>query len=129
MIQEFKAFIMRGSVIDLAVGVVMGGAFGKIVNSMVADIIMPPIGLMIGNVNFKDLKFIIGGTTEAPIALNYGNFIQVTVEFLIISFAIFLVIKAINALKKKEEAAPVAPTAPSAQEKLLAEIRDLLKKN
>jgi large conductance mechanosensitive channel len=129
MIQEFKTFIMRGSVIDLAVGVIMGGAFGKIVNSMVADIIMPPIGLAIGNVNFKDLKMTLGGTAEAPITLNYGNFIQVTVEFLIISFAIFMVIRVINALKKKEEAKPVTAPEPSAQEKLLAEIRDLLKKN
>ncbi|GAB4342622.1 MAG: large-conductance mechanosensitive channel protein MscL [Flammeovirgaceae bacterium] len=129
MIQEFKTFIMRGNVIDLAIGVVMGGAFGKIVNSMVADIIMPPIGLAIGKIHFKDLKLTLGGTAEAPVTLNYGNFIQVTVEFLIISFAIFLVIKAINALKKKEEAKPVTPPEPSAQEKLLAEIRDLLKKN
>ncbi|MCS6833261.1 MAG: large-conductance mechanosensitive channel protein MscL [Flammeovirgaceae bacterium] len=128
MIQEFKTFIMRGSVIDLAVGVIMGGAFGKIVNSLVADIIMPPIGLVIGQVNFKDLKIIIGGTAEAPVTWNYGNFIQVVVEFLIIAFAIFMVIKAINTLKKKEEAKPTPEPQPSPQEKLLMEIRDLLKK-
>lgn len=128
MIQEFKTFIMRGSVIDLAVGVIMGGAFGKIVNSLVADIIMPPIGLAIGQVNFKDLKIIIGGTAEPPVTWNYGNFIQVVVEFLIIAFAIFMVIKAINTLKKKEEAKPAPEPQPSTQEKLLMEIRDLLKK-
>lgn len=128
MLQEFKTFIMRGSVIDLAVGVIMGGAFGKIVNSLVADIIMPPIGLIIGQVNFRDLKLIIGGTDEAPVTWNYGNFIQIVVEFLIIAFAIFMVVKAINALKKKEEAKPTPPPQPSAQEKLLMEIRDLLKK-
>ncbi|MHC1705982.1 MAG: large-conductance mechanosensitive channel protein MscL [Bacteroidales bacterium] len=128
MVQEFKSFISRGNVLDLAVGVIIGAAFGKIVTSLVNDIIMPPIGLLLGNVNFTDLKFTIGGNVGNPVTLNYGNFIQVTFEFIVIAFCIFLVIKGFNAMKKKEEAAPAPPAPPSATDQLLGEIRDLLKK-
>jgi large conductance mechanosensitive channel len=127
MVQEFKAFISRGSVLDLAVGVIIGAAFGKIISSLINDIIMPPIGLLLGNVDFKDLKIIIGGTVDKPVTWNYGNFIQVTVEFLLIAFAIFMMIKAFNHMKKKEET-PEVPPPPSPTEALLGEIRDLLKK-
>ncbi len=130
-LKEFKEFAMRGSVIDLAVGVVIGGAFGKIVSSLVDDIIMPPIGYITGGVDFSKLRYVI---TEAnadagvgEVAVNYGNFINVVIQFLIIAFCIFLVIKGINSLKRKEEVAPEAPAAPSNEETLLAEIRDLLK--
>jgi large conductance mechanosensitive channel len=134
MLQEFKTFIMRGNVIDLAVGVVIGGAFGKIVNSLVEDIIMPPIGLLISGIDFKDLTIRIGGEDSAPVLIKYGNFIQISIQFVIIAFAIFIVVKGINKMrdladKKKEAEAPApAPPAPSAEEVLLAEIRDLLKK-
>ena len=135
LLKEFKSFAMRGNVIDLAVGVIIGGAFGKIVASLVADVIMPPIGLLIGGVNFVDLKWemkaaeIIDGVEKAAVTLNYGNFLQVTFDFIIVAFAIFMFIKGMNKLnKKKEEApAPAAPPAPSKEELLLAEIRDLLK--
>ena len=131
IVDEFKAFAMKGNVVDMAVGIIIGAAFGKIVSSMVSDIIMPPIGLLIGGVNFSDLKLVMKGATDiAPaVTWNYGNFIQVCFDFLIVAFAVFLVIKAVNAAKKKEEAAPAAtPAAPSKQETLLTEIRDLLKK-
>jgi large conductance mechanosensitive channel len=126
---------MRGNVIDLAVGVIIGGAFGKIVASLVADVIMPPIGLLIGGVNFVDLKWemkaaeIVDGVEKAAVTLNYGNFLQVTFDFIIVAFAIFMFIKGMNRLnRKKEEApAPAAPPAPSKEELLLTEIRDLLK--
>lgn len=133
LIKEFKSFAMRGNVIDLAVAVIIGGAFGKIVASFVADIIMPPIGLLVGGVNFTDLKWemkaaeVIDGVEKAAVTLNYGNFLQVTFDFLIIALAIFMVIKGLNSLKKEEEAAPAAPPAPSKEELLLTEIRDLLK--
>ena len=132
-VKEFKDFAMKGNVIDLAVAVIIGGAFGKIVSSFVADIVMPLIGLLLGGVNFTDLKWVIkdavmeNGVEKAAATLNYGNFIQVTIDFLIIALAIFLAIKAMNSLKKKEEPAPEAPAAPSAEETLLGEIRDLLK--
>ncbi len=129
MIQEFKKFAMRGNVVDMAVGIIVGGAFGKIVSSFVADVIMPPIGILIGGVNFSNLAVTIkqaaGGA--AAVTLNYGKFIQSVVDFLIIAFAIFMAIKAMNAMKKKEEEAPPPPAAPSNEELLLAEIRDLLK--
>lgn len=128
--EEYKKFIMRGNVIDLAVGVIVGGAFGKIVSSFVNDILMPPISLLLGGVNFKDLQFVLkaaSGDTPA-IILNYGSFIQTSVDFLIIAAAVFMMIKAINAMQKKEEAKPVALKEVPAQEKLLMEIRDLLKK-
>ena len=132
-VKEFKEFAMKGNVIDLAVAVIIGGAFGKIVSSFVADIVMPLIGLLLGGVNFTDLKWVIkpaeivNGVEVAAATLNYGNFIQVTIDFLIIAMAIFLAIKAMNSFKKKEEPAPEAPAAPSAEEVLLGEIRDLLK--
>lgn len=135
--KEFKEFAMRGNVIDLAVGVVIGGAFGKIVNSMVNDVIMPPIGIIIGGFKFNDIKITMksaeldaaGKTIKEAVTLNIGNFLQVTVEFLIVAFAIFLVIKAMNSMKRKQEATPPpAPPAPSNEEVLLTEIRDLLKK-
>ena len=146
-IQDFKAFALKGNVIDMAVGVIIGGAFGKIVTSVVNDIIMPPIGLLVGGVDFKDLKLILQEGQEevlneagevitpavAEVTLNYGNFLQQTFDFLIIALSIFIMIKAITKLteKKKEEApAPAAPAPapePSAEEKLLTEIRDLLK--
>ena len=136
LIGEFKKFAMRGNVVDLAVGIIIGGAFGKIVSSIVNDIIMPPIGLVIGGVNFTDLKLQMRGPVadetgkviKAAVTLNYGNFLQTTVDFLIIAFAVFMVIKLMNQLTKKEEAKPAGPAVISAEEKLLTEIRDLLKK-
>lgn len=121
LIKEFRDFAMRGNVVDLAVGVIIGGAFGGIVNSLVGDILMPLLGVLSGGVNFNDRSIEIG---DAVIA--YGKFIQAIISFLIIAFALFLVIKGMNSLKKKEENAPAAPE-PSKEEKLLAEIRDLLK--
>lgn len=130
VLKEFKEFAMRGNVIDLAIGIVIGAAFGKIVTSLVADVIMPPLGLLIGGVNFTDLKIVMKAAVgDAPaVTLNYGNFLQVIFDFVIVAFAIFLLIKGINRFKKKEEAKPAAPAAPSNEEKLLMEIRDLLKK-
>jgi large conductance mechanosensitive channel len=135
IIDEFKAFALKGNVIDMAVGIIIGGAFGKIVSSVVNDIIMPPIGLLVGGVNFTDLKIVMKeavGTAPA-VTLNYGNFLQVTFDFLIIAFSIFMVIKFMNNLNRKKEAAektatPPPPAAPSKEEQLLTEIRDLLKK-
>jgi large conductance mechanosensitive channel len=131
LVDEFKAFAMKGNVVDLAIGIIIGAAFGKIVSSMVADIIMPPLGLLIGGVNFTDLKVVLKTAVDAThpaVTWNYGNFLQVTFDFLIVAFAVFLVIKAIVASKRKEEAAPAAPPAPTKEEILLTEIRDLLKK-
>jgi len=136
VIKEFKDFAMRGNVIDLAVGVIIGGAFGKIVASLVADVIMPPIGLLVGGVRFTDLKWemkaaeLVDGVEKAAVTLNYGNFLQVTFDFVIVAFAIFMFIKGMNRLNKKNEEAPAAPApppAPSKEEQLLTEIRDLLK--
>jgi large conductance mechanosensitive channel len=129
MIKEFKAFAMRGNVVDMAVGIVIGSAFGKIVSSFVADVIMPPLGMILGNVNFADLAITLKEASgDVPaVTLNYGNFIQTAVDFVIIAFAIFMVVKGMNALKKKEESVPAAPPAPSKEETLLTEIRDLLK--
>ena len=130
-LKEFKEFAMRGSVVDLDVGVVSGGAFGKIVTSLVNDIIMPPIGYITGGVDFSNMKYIITEANAeaevAEVAINYGTFINVVIQFLIVAFCIFLVIKGLNSLKKKEEAAPAAPAAPSKEEVLLAEIRDILR--
>lgn len=130
MINEFKTFAMRGNVADMAVGIIIGGAFGKIISSVVADIIMPPIGLLLGKVNFSDLtitlKAAVGNT--AAVTLNYGKCIQTAVDFVIVAFAIFMLIKGMNQMKKKEETAPAAPTLPSKEETLLTEIRDILKK-
>lgn len=132
IVDEFKAFAMKGNVLDMAVGIIIGAAFGKIVSSVVNDIIMPPIGLMVGGVNFTDLKIVMKAATETnpAVTLNYGNFLQVTFDFLIVAFSVFLVIKAMNAAKKKQEVAPAppAPPAPTKEETLLTEIRDLLKK-
>lgn len=132
-IKDFKDFAMRGNVIDLAVAVVIGGAFGKIVTSFVNDILMPPLGLLLGNVDFKDLKLILkdGAEGVAPVTWNYGMFIQNTIDFLIIAFAIFMVVRTIarmQQLKAKEPEPEPAPPEPSNEEKLLTEIRDLLKK-
>jgi large conductance mechanosensitive channel len=130
MMKEFKEFAVKGNVIDMAVGIVIGGAFGKIVSSFVADVIMPPIGVLVGGINFSNLAFTIkeaAGDVPA-VVLGYGKFIQTAVDFTIIAFAIFMVIKAINSLKRKEEEAPAAPPEPSKEEALLTEIRDLLKK-
>jgi large conductance mechanosensitive channel len=128
---EFKAFTMKGNVVDMAVGIIIGAAFGKIVSSMVGDIIMPPLGLLIGGVNFTDLKLVLKAAVDAThpaVTWNYGNFLQAAFDFLIIALAVFMVIKAINAAKRKEEAAPPAPPVPTKEETLLTEIRDLLKK-
>lgn len=135
MIKEFKAFAMKGNVVDMAVGIIIGAAFGKIVASFVNDVLMPPLGVLLGGVNFTDLKFVIqeasldeAGQAIAAVSINYGSFIQVTIDFIIVAFAIFLMVKGMNSMKKKEEAKPAAPPAPSKQEVLLGEIRDLLKK-
>lgn len=131
LLDEFKAFAMKGNVVDMAVGIIIGAAFGKIVSSAVADLVMPPIGLLLGGVNFTDLKLVMKAAIDAThpaVTWNYGNFLQVTFDFLIVAFAVFMLIKAINAAKKKEEVAPAAPPAPTKEEILLTEIRDLLKK-
>lgn len=129
MLKEFKEFAMRGNVVDMAVGIVIGAAFGKIVSSFVANVIMPPLGLLIGGVDFSNLKVILKEAVgEAPaVTLDYGIFVQTVFDFVIVAFAIFMVVKAMNSLKKKKEEAPAAPAAPPKQEVLLAEIRDLLK--
>ncbi|HPG42048.1 MAG TPA: large-conductance mechanosensitive channel protein MscL [bacterium] len=127
--QEFKQFAMRGNVMDMAVGIIIGAAFGKIVSSFVADVLMPPLGLLIGGVDFSNLAVTLKqavGDTPA-VVLGYGKFIQTIVDFIIIAFAIFLVIKGMNSLNRKKEEAPAAPAAPPKQEVLLTEIRDLLK--
>ena len=130
-IKEFKEFAMRGSVVDLAVGVVIGGAFGNIVTSLVNDVIMPPIGYLTGGMDFAELKYVIEPADEAneiaEVAIMYGNFLNVIIQFIIIAFCIFLVIKGINSMKRKEEEAPAAPPEPPKEEVLLTEIRDLLK--
>jgi len=129
MLKEFKIFAMRGNVVDMAVGIVVGAAFGKIVSSFVADVIMPPIGMLISQVDFTKLAITLkeaGGQTAA-VTLNYGKFIQTVVDFVIVAFAIFLVVRAMNSMKKKEAEVPPAPPAPSKEEVLLTEIRDLLK--
>jgi len=139
MLDEFKQFAMRGNVLDMAVGIIIGGAFGKIVSSIVSDVIMPPVGLLVGGVNFTDLKITIkqqildaAGTVIAPaVTINYGNFIQVTFDFIIIAFAIFMLIKGMNNINRKKEEAPAAPATPpppAEDIQLLKEIRDLLKK-
>ncbi|MXV29145.1 large-conductance mechanosensitive channel protein MscL [Aeromonas veronii] len=129
LIQEFKAFAARGNVIDMAVGIIIGAAFGKIVSSFVGDVIMPPIGLILGGVDFNDLAVTLKaaeGATPA-VVIAYGKFIQTIIDFLIISFAIFMGLKAINTLKKKQEEEAAAPAGPTKDQELLTEIRDLLK--
>lgn len=138
-IKEFREFAMRGNVIDMAVGIIIGGAFGKIVSSFVSDVVMPPIGMLLGGTDFSDLKFVLqeavmneaGEVVTPAVAINYGTFINTLLDFLIIALAIFIVIKAMNSaterMKKKEEEAPAAPPELSAEAKLLTEIRDSLK--
>jgi large conductance mechanosensitive channel len=133
LVDEFKAFAMKGNVVDMAVGIIIGAAFGKIIASMVSDIIMPPLGLLIGGVNFTDLKIVMKAAVgdNPAVTLKYGNFLQVVFDFLIVALVVFMMIKAMNAAKKKEDAkpsAPPAPPAPTKEEILLTEIRDLLKK-
>jgi len=129
MMSEFKDFAVKGNVVDMAVGIIVGAAFGKIVSSFVADVVMPPIGVLLGGVNFTDLSYVLQEAVgEAPaVAINYGVFVQTLIDFTIIAFAIFMAVKAINSMKKEEEAAPEAPPEPSKEEVLLTEIRDLLK--
>ena len=135
MLKEFRDFAVKGNVIDLAVGVIIGAAFGKIVSSLVSDVILPPIGWLIGNVDFSQLKWVlvegVAATAASPevkeVAINYGLFINAVIQFAIVAFAIFMVVKAINSLRKAEPPAPAAPPEPSAEVKLLAEIRDALK--
>jgi len=140
MFKEFKTFAMRGSVVDLAVGIIIGAAFGTIVNSLVADIIMPPIGLLLGNVDFSNLFLLLKdgnpmgpyasvaqAKTAGAVTVNIGLFVNAIINFVIVAFAIFMVVRGINRLRREEAAAPAAPPPPSAQETLLTEIRDLLK--
>ncbi|HKG08835.1 MAG TPA: large conductance mechanosensitive channel protein MscL [Pedobacter sp.] len=138
-VKEFKEFAIKGSVMDLAVGVIIGGAFGKIIDSVVKDLIMPLISSVIGSVDFSNLYVVLKGTVEANLALEdarkvpdtvifaYGNFITVAINFLLLALAVFVLVKGINSMKRKQEAEPSAPVAPSKEEELLAEIRDLLK--
>jgi len=142
MIKEFKEFAVKGNMLDMAVGIIIGGAFGKIITSLVNDVLMPPLGMLLGRVDFTNLKAILqkgqdavmdGATVVQPaigeVSIKYGMFIQNIIDFLIVAFCIFMVIKGMNSLKKKEEAAPVPPPpAPSEEVVLLKEIRDLLKK-
>lgn len=134
-LKEFKEFALKGNVVDMAVGVIIGGAFGKIVTSVVEDIIMPPIGALLGGSEFSELKWTIqeavAETADSPakdaVSINYGSFLQTVIDFLIVALCIFFAIKAINKLKRKKEEEPAAPAEPSNEEKLLGEIRDLLK--
>ena len=143
-LKEFKAFALKGNVVDMAVGVIIGGAFGKIVSSLVNDILMPPIGMLLGNVDFKDLKVNLatikdaavsvvneGAAPSEPVYWNYGAFLQQCIDFAILAFCVFMLVKLMNRLtnlnKKKEEKKPAAPPAPTKEEQLLTEIRDLLK--
>jgi len=141
MLKEFKDFAMKGNMLDMAVGIIIGAGFGKIISSLVNDVLMPPLGLLLGRVDFTQLKAVLqkgsdaimdGATIVTPavkqVSINYGTFIQTVIDFLIVAFCIFLVIKAMNKMKKKEEAAPAAPAAPPEDVVLLKEIRDLLKK-
>jgi large conductance mechanosensitive channel len=129
MVKEFKDFAVKGNMIDMAVGIIIGGAFGKLVSSLVSDVIMPPLGLLIGDVPFAAMKLTLRQAADGneAVTLNYGNFIETAVDFLIVAFAIFVVVKAINSMKRKEAAAPAAPAAPTKDQVLLTEIRDLLK--
>lgn len=131
VIKEFKEFISKGNVIDLAVGVIIGASFGKIITSLVDDLIMPPLGYMLGGVDFADKKIVLVAADTVnkveEVAVRYGNFINTLIQFLIVAFCIFGLIKAINSLKRKEETAPVAAAVPSKEELLLTDIRDILK--
>jgi large conductance mechanosensitive channel len=130
MLGEFKSFAMRGNVVDMAVGIIIGAAFGKIVSSFVNDVIMPPIGVMLGGVNFRDLAVVIQQATEthAEVVIKYGMFVQSIIDFIIIAFAVFVGVRAMNSMKAKEEAKPVEVAKIPEDVKLLVEIRDLLKK-
>jgi large conductance mechanosensitive channel len=136
LLNEFKEFAVKGNMIDLAVGIIIGAAFGKIIASLVNDIIMPPIGLLLGGINFTDIQIImkdavkdpVTGKETAAVALKVGNFIQTLVDFTIIAFSVFLMLKGLVSLKKKKEEEPAAPPAPTKEQELLTEIRDLLKK-
>ena len=127
MTQEFKDFINRGSVMDLAVGVIIGGAFGKIVTSLVDNVLMPVVGLLLGGVDFAQLALTLGGTAEKPVLLRYGNLLAAVLDFLIIAFCVFLIVKAVNAARRPAAPAPAVPPEVPADVRLLSEIRDLLK--
>jgi large conductance mechanosensitive channel len=136
VLDEFKKFAMRGNVVDMAVGIIIGGAFGKIISSFVADVIMPPIGMLMGNVDFSQLFINLSDTAYATLAaakeagaptINYGTFLNTVLDFLIIAFAIFMVIRGMNKMKKKEEEKPAEPAKPSEEVQLLTDIRDALK--
>ncbi|MCB1214513.1 MAG: large-conductance mechanosensitive channel protein MscL [Deltaproteobacteria bacterium] len=137
MFEEFKKFALRGNVVDMAVGIIIGGAFGKIVSSLVKDVMMPPIGMVLGQVNFNQLFINLSATPYASLkeaqeagapTLNYGIFVSTILDFIILAFAIFIMVKMMNRLKKKQEEAPAKEPSPSKEEVLLTEIRDLLKK-
>ena len=130
IIKEFKTFAMKGNVVDMAVGIIIGIAFGKIISSFVGDVLMPPIGLMLGGLDFSNLALTLKAGSEGvePVMLKYGVFINTVIDFLIVAFSIFMVIKAMNSMKKKQVETPAAPPEPPADVKLLTEIRDLLKK-
>jgi large conductance mechanosensitive channel len=129
IVQEFKEFAVKGNAVDMAVGIIIGAAFGKIVSSVVGDVVMPPIGLLLGGMDFSALALTLrAATAEAPaVVISYGRFVQTAVDFVIVAFAIFMLVKGINTLKKKEAAAPAVPAEPSPEQILLMEIRDLLK--
>lgn len=129
LLKEFKEFAVKGNVVDMAVGIIIGAAFGKIVSSIVSDVIMPPLGLLIGGVDFRNLAVILKGIPgdASAVVISYGKFIQTIVDFTIVAFAIFIVIKALNTLKRKQESAVQSPPVPSKEEALLSEIRDILK--
>lgn len=130
LIKEFKEFAVKGNVVDMAVGIIIGGAFGKIVSSFVSDVVMPPIGVLLGGVDFAKLSLTVKEATETTeaVKINYGAFLNTIIDFIIIAFVIFMAIKVMNKMKKKEEEKPAAPSVPTKQEVLLTEIRDLLKK-
>ncbi len=129
LVKEFREFAVKGNAMDMAVGIIIGGAFGKIVSSLVGDVVMPLVGLLAGGVDFTGLSLQLTAPLSGdPVTLKYGQFIQTVFDFTIVAFAIFMMVKGLNSLRKNEEAAPASPPAPSAEETLLAEIRDLLKK-
>lgn len=130
IIKEFKEFAVKGNVVDMAVGIIIGVAFGKIVSSFVADVLMPPIGLLIGGVDFTNLAITLKAAEEGveAVTLRYGVFLQTVFDFIIVAFAVFMAVKALNSMRRKEAETPAEPPAPSAQEQLLMEIRDLLKR-
>ncbi|MDD5285084.1 MAG: large-conductance mechanosensitive channel protein MscL [Desulfuromonadaceae bacterium] len=129
ILKEFKEFAVKGNVVDMAIGIIIGAAFGKIISSLVGDVIMPPIGVLLGGVDFSNLSIVVREAIDKKpaVVISYGKFLQTVIDFTIIAFAIFMAVKGMNSLKKKEAEAPAAPAAPPNQELLLAEIRDLLK--